>query len=330
MPPPHEYTEADYQIGIICALDIEAAAMTSMLDETHIFLSKDVADPTLYTFGRIGEHNVVVGCFPAGLIGNGPAAMAAINMQRRFSIKIGLIVGIGGGVWSEEHDIRLGDVVVSQPIDTHGSVIQWDYGKVESEGEFQRKDSLNKPPSVLRHALQDLKTYARINGLDIHSALEIMGKNDLRMFEMCKYQGADNDKLFRSTYNHESGDTCAGCDPSSIEQRPARKSLRPRVHYGNIASGNQVIKDGITRDRIAKNGNVICFETEAAGLINDFPCLLIRGICDYADSHRNKIWLPYAAATAAAFTRILLGFISKQELIDTTSMQVIPFIATTS
>jgi nucleoside phosphorylase len=79
------------------------------------------------------------------------------------------------------------------------------------------------------------------------------------------------------------------------------------IHYGTIASGNQVIKDGISRDRLsAELGGVLCFEMEAAGLMNDFPCLVIRGICDYADSHKNKAWQPYAAATAAAYAKELL------------------------
>jgi nucleoside phosphorylase len=98
-------------------------------------------------------------------------------------------------------------------------------------------------------------------------------------------------------------------------QRPARKDSAPRIHYGNIASGNKVMKDGTTRDKIAKDEGVICFEMEAAGLTDHFPCLVIRGICDYADSHKNKIWQPYAAATAAAFARVLLGFIDKQEVV---------------
>lgn len=82
------------------------------------------------------------------------------------------------------------------------------------------------------------------------------------------------------------------------------------VHYGTIASGNQVIKDGVTRDQLSSElGGVLCFEMEAAGLMNSFPCLVIRGICDYADSHKNKKWQPYAAATAAAYAKELLSVI---------------------
>jgi nucleoside phosphorylase len=121
--------------------------------------------------------------------------------------------------------------------------------------------------------------------------------------------------LFEAIYDHEGDETCDSCDTKSVVQRPVRKGSAPRIHYGNIASGNEVMKHGTTRDKIAKEEGVICFEMEAARLMDNFRCLVIRGICDYADSHKNKIWQPYAAATAAAFARVLLGFIDEQEVI---------------
>ena len=103
--------------------------MVAMLDETHPKLEKGNGDDNDYTLGRIGVHNVVIACLPAGLMGNGPAAIVANNMRRSFPIKFGLMVGVGGGVWSKKDDIRLGDVVVSHPTGTHGGVVQWDFGK---------------------------------------------------------------------------------------------------------------------------------------------------------------------------------------------------------
>ena len=68
------------------------------------------------------------------------------------------------------------------------------------------------------------------------------------------------------------------------------------------------MRNGIERDRISRElGGVLCFEMEAAGLMNTFPCLVIRGICDYSDSHKNKDWQAYAAAVAAVYAKELLG-----------------------
>lgn len=81
--------------------------------------------------------------------------------------------------------------------------------------------------------------------------------------------------------------------------RQSRSSTKPQIHYGVIASGNQVIKDATVRDFLREDCGALCVEMEAAGLMNNFPCLVIRGVCDYADSHKNDAWHRYAAATSA-------------------------------
>ncbi|PYI25984.1 hypothetical protein BP00DRAFT_440335 [Aspergillus indologenus CBS 114.80] len=104
--------------------------------------------------------------------------------------------------------------------------------------------------------------------------------------------------------------TCVNCDANNLILRPERQDTQPVVHYGLIASGNQVIKHAGTRDRLAAKLKILCFEMEAAGLMDSFPCLVIRGISDYADSHKNKQWQGYAAATAAAYAKELLSVIN--------------------
>lgn len=89
------------------------------------------------------------------------------------------------------------------------------------------------------------------------------------------------------------------------------------IHFGNIASDNKVIKNAIVRDNLSERlGGIHCFETEAAGLMNTFRCLIIRGICDYADSHKDKNWQPYAAATAAAYGKEILSFIRARKVAE--------------
>jgi nucleoside phosphorylase len=91
-----------------------------------------------------------------------------------------------------------------------------------------------------------------------------------------------------------------------IEKRPLRPTDHPEIHYGLIASANRVLKDAAVRDRWAREHGILCFEMEAAGVMNTFPCLVIRGICDYADSYKSKEWQEYAAAAAAAYAKLLL------------------------
>ncbi|KAL5625825.1 hypothetical protein FOBRF1_000168 [Fusarium oxysporum] len=79
------------------------------------------------------------------------------------------------------------------------------------------------------------------------------------------------------------------------------------AHYGTIASGNTLMKDAFKRDELASKANILCFEMEAAGLMDGFRCLVIRGICDYSDSHKNDSWQGYAAMTAAVYAKQILS-----------------------
>ena len=176
---------------------------------------------------------------------------------------------------------------------------------------FERTGSLNSPPQILLAAVARV----RANELRDRSKLceHIAKLEGVGKFQRSK---AGPDVLFEATYDHEGGQTCGKCSGDRREAREPRDSEEEVVtHYGTIASGNQVIKDAAVRDRLsAELGGVLCFEMEAAGLMNSFPCLVVRGICDYADSHKNKRWQPYAAGTAAAYAKEVLSVIPPAEV----------------
>ena len=78
------------------------------------------------------------------------------------------------------------------------------------------------------------------------------------------------------------------------------------------------MRSAAERDKVsAELGGVLCFEMEAAGLMNSFPCLVISGICDYADKHKNYQWQAYGAGTAAAYAKELLSVIPATEVMNT-------------
>lgn len=317
----------EYTIGWVCALPIELAAAQAMLDERHAE-PLNVIDPDGFTFGRIGSHNVVLTSLPAGHMGIGPAAVAATRMRSQFrSIDIGLMVGIGGGVPSDTADIRLGDVVISQPYKQHGGVVQYDFGKTGRDGRVKRIGSLNRPPKELLNAVSQLRSNHYLDRIDFTTYLEAFSA--LPKFSL---EAAGPDVLFQSTYDHDGEGSCEQCDRSRLVKRcPRAADEQVIIHYGTIASGNQVMKDGVTRDRLSTElDGVLCFEMEAAGLMNDFPCLVVRGICDYADSHKSKTWQPFAAATAAACAKEILSLVpavqkSKEEAPEDNRKYHIPF-----
>jgi nucleoside phosphorylase len=303
----------DYTVGWVCALPIELAAAQEMLDEEHPDLERDPADndDNLYSLGAIGGHNVVIVCLPAGRIGNNPAAAVATQMRASFKgIRFGLMVGIGGGVPSADADVRLGDVVVSQPHAMFPGVVQYDAGKATTGG-FERTGSLNSPPQILLAAISKVQANEARGRSKTREHLAKLEK--LSKFQRSK---AGPDVLFEAAYEHVGGQTCKTCSSDSHQDREPRDDDEEVVtHYGTIASGNQVIKDADARDKLsAELGGVLCFEMEAAGLMNSFPCLVVRGVCDYADSHKNKRWQAYAAGTAAAYAKEVLSVILPDEV----------------
>jgi tetratricopeptide (TPR) repeat protein/nucleoside phosphorylase len=303
---PRILSHNDYTVAWICALPLETGAAKVMLDEVHASLPQPETDHNVYALGTVSSHNVVIACLPLGVYGTISASNVVSHMVSTYpNIRFGLMVGIGGGVPSKTADIRLGDVVVSKPTATSGGVIQYDYGKTLSGGHFQRTGSLNKPPPILLKAVAQLEsdymTGKNIVGKIIGDALQ---KEEIRR----KFSRPECDWLFQSTYDHWGKEAnCSACDQKQLIDRPPRTAAEPYIHYGLIASGDQVIKDARTRDFVVRNEDILCFEMEAAGLMDELPSLAIRGICDYCDSHKNKQWQEYAALAAAAYTKALLS-----------------------
>ncbi|KAJ5169200.1 uncharacterized protein N7482_004794 [Penicillium canariense] len=288
-----------YTIGWVCALPKEQTAARTMLDEEHDGLSTPLNDHNTYILGSICSHNVVIACLPT--MGTNPAATVANSMINTFpSIRFGLMVGIGGGIPSK---VNLGDVVVSQPVAGYHGVVQWDMGKLERGGRFVHTGSLNRPPNALLSASNLLKSNHEMYGSKINEYLDDIGKKFPRLalrYTRCEYLE----------------------DPLLVSDRTQREV---RVHHGLIASGNKVIKDAQFRDSLDKafGGHLLCVEMEAAGLMNDFPCIVIRGICDYADSGKEKTWQEFAAAVAAAYAKELLGCLQPRIVDDEYSAKAI-------
>jgi nucleoside phosphorylase len=305
-----------YTVGWICALSTESVAARVFLDDEHDdgpdFVSPN--DNNVYTLGRVGKHNVVIATLPDGEYGTAAAATVARDMLHSFpNVRIGLMVGIGGGAPSSKNDIRLGDVVVSAPGNGHGGVFQYDYGKTIQSRKFENTRFLDQPPTLLRNAVSDIRARHEIDGHQFQQAVSDVFTKRPKLRKKYKRPLPNTDLLYRTEVIHPSeGDLVCpqscGDDESKLVSRLQRDEDEddPAIHYGLIASGNQLMKDASIRDRLAFEKNVICFEMEAAGLMNHFPCLVIRGICDYSDSHKHKAWQGYAAMMAAAYAKDLL------------------------
>ncbi|KAF4342879.1 vegetatible incompatibility het-e-1 [Fusarium beomiforme] len=303
-----------YTIAWVCALPNEMVAALAMLDDVHEPLPQPANDINSYTFGSIRRHNVVIACLPTGQYGMNNAVTVLTHLIRTFtSVRLCLMVGIGGGSPREGSDVRLGDVVIGT------KVVQHDLGKMVGSGQIIRTADPRTLNPLIGTAISFLQAKHELDSSQIPLILEERFKGRPRY-----NRPTTEDRLFISTYPHNSQAlNCNDCSPSELVKRRERSTNIPFVHYGTIASGNQVIKDSIQRDVIGKQLNAICFEMEAAGLMDICPCLSIRGICDYSDSHKNDEWQEYAAATAAACARELLEQLPHTEdaLASTTGQQ---------
>lgn len=307
---PKKLNPDSYTIGWICPLEVEQVVAMEMLDEEHESLAQSPADHNVYSLGSINGHNVVIaGLYQAG---NCSAAVVVTQMRMTFpKLRFGLLVGIGGGVPVETDEglIRLGHVVVSKPTGQHSGTVQYDHGKA-MEGCFERTGALAPPPASLLHAAQALAVYRSRTDDDpvwMNTQRIQAHRRRLRRF---KFPGITNDHLYQPSYSHpQVGLSCeaGGCDSGHRIERLADADDESYivVHRGTIASGELVLKDAKDRDLLARQHRVLCFEMEAAGVLAGFPCLVIRGISDYCDSHKNDQWHGYAAAAAAAYARQL-------------------------
>ncbi|KAF2230517.1 purine and uridine phosphorylase [Viridothelium virens] len=303
----------NYTVGWISAIYTEYVAAQVFLDAKHEGPKyTHQHDNNDYTLGRMGKHNIVIAVLPDGEYGISAATSVARDMLYSFpNIRAGLMVGIGGGAPSAKHDIRLGDIVVSTPREGKGGVFQYDFGKTIQEQEFQVKGFLNQPPTFLRTAVNGLKAHYEVEGHKLEEDIVNILKKRPRLAKKYSRPELSTDRLYQAGVVHppteEDCRLSCGNELSKLVSRLERiEDDNLAIHYGLIASSNQLMKDALARDKLAADQNVLCFEMEAAGLMNHFPCLVIRGICDYSDSHKNKEWQGYAAMAAAAYTRDLL------------------------
>lgn len=301
-------------------------------------------DQNTYTTGRVGHYNVVLALLPG--MGKASAASAAANFRSSYNrIQLALLVGICGGVpkgIDGEKEILLGDVVISQQVIQYDFGAHLPNG-ISRKDTLQ--DSLGRPNADIRAFLATLQTGLHSRRLQMSTLHHLTALQEKLGPGNFRYPGIAEDKLFEPAYRHKHHDStnCALCsrciqklDPvceaalnsscselhcdesqllprlrlkmkiEGVDSRQGNEIQKPDIHFGPIASGDVVMKSGEDRDMIAERDKVIAFEMEGAGVWDNLPCIIIKGVCDYADSHKNKKWQNFAAATSASAMKALL------------------------
>ncbi|GFF29222.1 Pfs and NB-ARC domain protein [Aspergillus lentulus] len=318
MRPRHR---EEFEIAIICSLPCEVEAIDALLDEVYD------------RFGEIYDKEPEDRNAPEAEKCSS-ASVASSLMFSYTGVQLALVVGTCGGVPSpscSERDIFLGDIVIAD------SVIEFDVG-VQCPWGFQRETSIKAALGRPNRAIRTL-----LNALSIDGNCKLMEKESAGFLEELQsrgaskwqYPGASKDILFASAYRHrhrrrsdleyvrigagfedtlckdapEEECCISGCDEQQVHRRrSSEKSVKPALHIGTIASGDTVMESGEHRDRIAEMEEVIAFETIGAGVWDTLPCVIINGVSDYADGHKNEVWRNYAAAVAASAAKAFLQY----------------------
>ncbi|UKZ73018.1 hypothetical protein TrVFT333_000657 [Trichoderma virens FT-333] len=330
----------EFEIAIVCALALEYDGVSLLFDE---FWDEDgdsygraVGDLNTYTTGRIGKFNVVLALLPN--IGKANTASAVAGLRSSYgSLQLVLLVGICGGVPQvSQNEILLGDVVISK------TVVQYDFCKQYPDDIVRKNtldDNLGKPVKDIRNLLVTLETELGLERLHERTAyfLRHIQKNRQNYI----YPGTAEDKLFESTYRHKhrasricicgKSGQLEVCDTArdsychelkcedrylvvrarldqkrQLENTNDARAQEPVIHFGAIASGDTVMNSGAHRDEISREQNVIAFETEGAGAWEELPCIIVKGVCNYADCHKSDKWQRFAAATSASAAKAML------------------------
>ncbi|KAJ5899926.1 hypothetical protein N7495_004670 [Penicillium taxi] len=343
---PFSRNDFEIAIICALPLEFDAVSYTfdEFWDENGDQYGRAEGDPNSYTTGRVGKYDVVLALLPH--MGKTNAASAAASMRSSYGgLRLALIVGVCGGMPHGRHsDILLGDVIISKTVFQYDFGRCYSDKFVCKNTLEDNLGRLNKDTRNLVSTFETDRGIDQLKQRTAHFLLQLQA-NATQTGRQSKYDypGIAKDKLFGPTYRHKhhSSHTCICrdcfndsdpvCDEAlssscadlqcDNERLVARKRLQgiqqlendgrdltpqPAVHVGAVASGDMVMKSAADRDRISREAGVIAFEMEGAGVWDEVPCIVVKGVCDYADSHKHKGWQNFAAATAACASKAIL------------------------
>lgn len=302
-------------------------------------------DHNMYTTGRIGKWDVVLALLPHMGKVDAATAAATMRMSYP-GLKLALLVGVCGGVPRiENEEVLLGDVILSETIVQYDFGRQYPVGFVRKNTVCDNLGRANKDIRGLLAMFRTDPGMESLEERTASILRELQAKAVLKRRSGNKYNypGTGQDMLFEPAYHHKhrtsAGHSCDECDGDiksqcdealrsscadlkcaedhlvarrrledkrQLEQEDSAAAQQPAIYVGAVASGDMVMKSGVHRDAIAKKEAVIAFEMEGAGVWDEVPCIVVKGVCDYADSHKHKGWQNFAAATAASVAKAIL------------------------
>jgi nucleoside phosphorylase len=294
----------------------------------------------------VGKHNVVLALLPhMGKVNVAGAAASMRSSYCCIQLAL-LVGVCGGAPTGEHGEVLLGDVIISDLVVQYDFGRQYPdklERKDTTKDSFGRPNKDIRSLLALLGTdrgidLLEDRTASWLEQLQAKAASKRrIGKDKY------KYSGPAKDKLFKPSYRHKHHNSitciCRGCnrdedatcdeavglscldlqcdeshlvhrdrldEKRQLDSENSAAAQQPAIHIGAVASGDSVIKSAAHRDRIVRQENVIAFEMKGSGVWDEVPCIVVKGVCDYADCHKHKGWQNFAAAVAAAAAKAIL------------------------
>jgi nucleoside phosphorylase len=326
---------ANYHVAWIAPLWIEHVAAINMLDDQHdgSFPHREGRKYQV-TAGKIQENNVIIATLH-GEYGNVTVADLASEIRNRFPrLQLCLLVGVAAGLpLLPDRDIRLGDVLVAVPSQHDAGMVAYNLGKATPDGFFELR-TLAQADSLVRstitmvraewegsrsrpdlaqktkflshyHAIKNWKHGVNVKGYpdDFACPGQELDNGPVVAMALSGIAGgassataSTGDRIATDTRDRSFGD---------YNHHPTTEE-RTSVWYGSIGTGDELIKDASRSAQLRAKHDIIGLEMEAYGAMTGLRVGVIRGVCDYANEEKNKLWQPYAAARAAAFAKTVI------------------------
>ncbi|KAH8888982.1 purine and uridine phosphorylase, partial [Thozetella sp. PMI_491] len=280
---------SSFRVAVLCALSLEFRAMAAALDMDFTKrayrkrFGKVEGDSNTYKPGRIGDHDVVIIQLP----GSGKESAATASALARVSypnIKLAFVVGVCAGAPKDfkGEDIILGDVLIS----TH--VFQTDHARIHDSG----MKPYENVEEVLGRAPKPIRSFLKACLAEIGTIQEDVEKSVETLLQDCPqdstYPGREKDKLLENQHRHSETSKCKQC-----QEDPASCQAAQEASCAKLGCDDAYLEC------------LIGFEMEGAGVWDNIPTVVVKGVSDYADSHKNKVFQDYAAVSAAACAKVL-------------------------
>lgn len=266
-----------------------------------------------------------------GEYGSRDAALALRILEEQCEyLKLVVLLGVCAGIPcppAPSSPIYLGDVILATAVLAHAKGARDEPGRLSL-----RENSPHAAPHKIRHFLNVLGTEYESEELTRLSQEEVRGLQS--RFPTYRHPGAD--VLFDGAYHHVHRPTCpqkqclldgtefckqvrktpcedAGCEVAratrvkSLGQANQNNNHPFSLHSGVYASADIVTRNPSRRDLLAAEHGILAFEMEAAGIWDLSPyVMVIKGVSDYGDTHKNHQWQNRAALHAACITKMIV------------------------